>query len=672
MKLNKQSDKQNSFFRETIRNQKWLILLLSLVQFVLYPMSLILTITQYQDRELSELTTTLNHYFAYNVDNMYTFKSYGETLLMSSLFIGVICGILSFAYLHSKRQVALYHSIPVSRKRLLLTKLASFTIVHMLPLFVANVLFVMILFSRGFLFPVIVQQMFVMLYYHLMLFWMGYFLAAIAMLVTGKLFVGVLGVGVFMAYFPVLASVLNMYQQEFFYHIYTKGSHYLWGNFEKLARISPVTYIECLEWNNAMQCGIVLITVVILGRLHYALMKIRPSEVAGRSMAYQSIGMVIQAFLLFIAAIGLGIVTHVSFYNTTYFLYLGGTFGVVVGYIVLQLLYGVEFKELLRHKWMPIVVGVVSIAVMATLQFDLLGYNSYLPDYDNLADINIEFTEDNQYSTGYIEEGIYEAHMGKSEDTYALMEMIIESSTRLYETDNGYGNGIEIYVEYILDNGTVVKQTYYPYTEDVSEGLKELWNNQEFLNVMYPIRTQDASLTSSITMETIEWDEAYSDMNIVQLYLFEDEEELRIAFMEAYQKDALGIDETTTEEVPIGRFEYRLQGPIYQDYYDVFIYPSYENTLAFLEEQGIELFYDISAEEVSVMEVYENLNIGGEETAVVEDDILVYTDKASIEVLLDDMVTSDLMTIFTDIDETKMAYVTLERGVTLTYYFLNH
>ncbi len=655
-----------SFFKETIRNHKWIILVLSLLDFVLYPALLILSLTQFVDRAMSieDITWYMANYFAYDERSTLGLTSFGVALLMVSLLVGVVSGILAFAYLHSKRQVALYHSIPVSREKILFTRLASYTVSFLIPLLVANAAMILIFASRGFLTVALMKQILVMLYYHMMFFWIGYFLAAIAMLLTGKIFVGVLGVGVFIGYFPALATIFSMYQQEFFYHYYSGSGHYMWGSFEQLARISPVIFIECIQWNNMVQWGIVLITMIVLGGLHYGLMKIRPSETAGKSMAYKSVGIIIQVFLLFMATTGLGIFTHISFYGTTWYLYFGGLFGLIATYIILQLLYGVEFKQLLQMKLLPILVGVISLLFMIVIQFDLLGYNACIPEYDDIVDMNIEFTEANQYSTGYIEEGLYEAHMGKNESTYALVEVIVESSANVLEENYSRLNALEVYVEYRLENGKVIQKTYYPAIADISEDLKELWYNEEFLNIMYPIRTQDVSLASKVYLNVI------SKNNMNQLTPFENDLELQIEFMEAYQKDALEIDITTIDDIPIGSFDYRLEGPVFTDYYSVFIYPSFENTIAFLEENEIDLFSYSEADEIASVEIYDIGNIE-EDTAWSEENSTIYTDTDSIAVLLDDMVVSNLVTIFTEVDESKSVDVILKDDSMLTYFMLD-
>ncbi len=90
---------------------------------------------------------------------------------------------------------------------------------------------------------------------------------------------------------------------------------------------------------------------IVLWVIHDMLMKNRPSESAGKSMVYKRVGIVIQCALLFIATIGTAIFTVLAFNFFDVYLYLGGLFGLVISFVIIQLLYGVEFKNLLKNKF---------------------------------------------------------------------------------------------------------------------------------------------------------------------------------------------------------------------------------------------------------------------------------------------------------------------------------
>lgn len=654
-----------SFLKENLRNQRWIMLIMSLITFILYPVWLIMTLTQYEGNNyaLTDIIGNLENYFILNLDTVQTLSSFGSEVLLASLLLGSVSGIIAFSYLHNKRQVALYHSIPIKRKELLLIKYIVSIVNYILPLFIANVLFVIILATRGYLTSGMIIQLVFMFYYHFIMFNLGYFLAAIAMLLTGKIFIGTLGTLVFLGYAPMLAITLQAYVSTFYYHYYMESYSY-WGEFAWLAQLSPLVLITRLEAYDFLPMVIMLVVTTILIALHFFLMEIRPSEVAGQSMAYRNVGKVIQGALLFLSVLGMAIFAYEAFYRSIAYLYLGGIFTGVVSYILLQLLYGVEFKKLFQQKYMFIVVTCISMLLVLSFQQDLFGYNSWMPNYNKVVDINIEFTEAGQYSTSYVEEGLYDAHMGIDKETYALVEEIITSSNNTYL--NNYDTSVSpIYVEYKMENGNVIKRCYYPSTEEVSESLKYLWTNEEFLNIMYPIRTQDPSLVTYINYEVMR-DGMYEYID-----LFENDQEMMVAFIEAYQKDVLEINQSTIEEAPIGAFYYRLQGPVFSDVYRVFIYPSYENTIAFLEEHDMSLYYDLDVEDISYIRIYETQEgLYEEEVAYSVEDTPIYKDTHSIEVLLDELIYVELVTMFTEVDESKYAEVNLTDGSYLNYYFI--
>lgn len=655
-----------SFFRELLRNQKWFMLVTTVITFLMYPVALIMELIRYEERGIigSSLLTNMERYLSYYGDFSYGLSSYSVTILFITIAIGVAAGILSFGYLHNKVQAGLYHSIPVRREELLWDKFIVFLISYVLPLILANIVFVIILVTRGLYTTIIMQQLLVLLYYHIMMFIIAYCVAAIAMLLTGKIMVGILGACVLIGYCPVLAVTLSGYVNQFFYHYHAEG-HAIWGSFEILARISPFTFVEIIEINCLWQVGLVLLVAIILWFIHLKLMLIRPIEAAGQSMAYHKVGCVIQGALLFLGTIGFGIFIYEIFYNKVPYLYLGAIFGCICIYIITQFLYGVEIRNLFKKNKMFLTIGSISILLILTVQCDRIGYNTWLPDYDQIVDINLECTEKQAYSTLILEEGLYEAHMGKDETTYALVETIIESSQNNYAEKNNYlEETIYIYVEYQLESGRIVRREYYPALDEVKEALKYLWSKEEFLNVAYPIRIQDASLGNNVKFDTM----VNSTMDTASA--FSDNEELEKLFLEAYQKDALEIDRTIVEEIPIGSFSYYLQGTEFNDYYLAYIYPSFTYTLAFLEEQNITMYYEILPEDVASIEIY-NLEENSEtvETALIEDDSLYYTDISSIEILLKELVPNELETIFMELEESKYAYVNLEDGSSIYYNF---
>lgn len=655
-----------SFFRETMRSQKWMVLVVSLLTFIVYPVQFLFNLTQWESyaEDVSKLAVRVATYLTPN-DFVYGFTTVGSTMIDLSILVGVVSGILAFAYLQNKRQVALYHGLPISREKLLFTKLGVYSIIYFAPLFVSNVLLVMILMIRGYATWLFMTQLAVIFFYNVMMFWCGYFLAAIAMLVTGKVFLGVLGTVVFVGYFPVIKFIIYM----LVYSSFNTFVSYKWNWLDILERISPVTFMELVEWNQPIYMVITVIVVLLLGGIHLLLMKKRPSEAAGRSMVYPKAGIVIQFLLLFASTIGMALFGYSSSYEQELWLVLGGILGLFIGYVVLQLLYGVEFKKLLGGKWMIVIVGIFSFLVIFSIHYDWFRCDSYLPDYDEIVDINIEFTEGDQYSTALIEEGQYTAHMGVDEKTYELMELIIESSARSYDENGSFYSPdvVHLYVEYRLENGMVLTRVYQPYVADIQDEVKVLWGNEEFLNVLYPIRMQDPSMASSIYLSR---DQYYTGG--VEDAIFYDNKELQDGFMEAYKQDALEINASTLDEAPIGMLYYRLQGKTYNDYYNVYIYPSFTNTLAYLEANDVELPEYPDIDEVEVIYVYDIIEAveGESEESEVLEEKLTYNDRGSIEVLLDDIVWSEFQTMFVNIEESRYSEVILKDGSEERYYFI--
>lgn len=643
MKSNKRT---LNFFLEVLRTQKWMLLITSFLMFLQYPVAFMLWLKQtYSYVSQEYIATYVKEYFIYDS----SFNSSRSPIIFTAFLIGIVAGIWAFSYLHNKTQVGLYHSLPISRNQLIVTKFLAFTICFLIPLIMGNVLLGIIVLIRGYGTKLFLAHMLVYFYYNIMVFWMGYLLAAIAMLLTGKMLVGILGTFVFAFYGPVLAVILQVFADYAFITQPTYASD-SWGIYAFLRHVSPMFFLENPQWDSVIVAATALVVVIVLWWLQQHLMKLRPSEVAGRPIAYYLFGLVSKIIICIMGTLGGAVFLISTTYGFNAWTYFGAFFGLVASYLIVQLLYGVDVKHLLKDKISIPIIAVASIVVILIFQYDLFGYDTYLPNYDKIADINIEFTEKNQYSTALLEENLYDAHMGVNHTTYQLMETIIESAevatagiTDYYSTVEGT---VTIYVEYKLNSGQTVTRTYQPYIEDVNDSLKYLWVNEEFLNIMYPMRILESDFISSVYID-VERGMYVTDEDS----LFEGDVSKQQKFMEYYKMDLLEMNASVLEEVPVASVTYYgVSG-----YYNGLIYPSFTNALSYLESEHIQLQSMLTAENMESITLYEY----DENTIEFEKELnaVTYTDKKSMDVLLEDMVVTDLVTIFMDIDDTRDATV---------------
>ena len=138
----------------------------------------------------------------------------------------VVIGVSSFAYLHNKKKVDFYHSIPVRREALFGAQFSGGIFMVGAAYGFNLLLLTGVALSYGVPVGRILGAMaggwaLNMLYYALM-----YSVAVAAMMMTGNIVVGVLGTGVFFFFLPGVMMLLGWYCETFF----VTTARYIFGN----------------------------------------------------------------------------------------------------------------------------------------------------------------------------------------------------------------------------------------------------------------------------------------------------------------------------------------------------------------------------------------------------------------------------------------------------------
>ena len=114
---------RNSFFnllKEDFRRRLWTFILASLVFFGTFPivftMMLQSWVSNYKDNDFLTQTKMLEQI----ANDVSYFTGPNIWLAVVTCVGAVICGVSGFAYLHSKKQMDFYHSLPVKREQLFL------------------------------------------------------------------------------------------------------------------------------------------------------------------------------------------------------------------------------------------------------------------------------------------------------------------------------------------------------------------------------------------------------------------------------------------------------------------------------------------------------------------------------------------------------------------------
>ena len=139
--------------------------------------------------------------------------------IVTALVIGgaaIVLGLTGFMYLHSKKQVDFYQSLPVKRELLFCVKyLDSFLVI--LSMYLLNLLFAIGVFAVGGVpVSIFIGGSLITMLIHMTGFLMIYGVMVLAVLLTGNFFISILGAGVLYGYVPAAAVLMQGLMYLFF------------------------------------------------------------------------------------------------------------------------------------------------------------------------------------------------------------------------------------------------------------------------------------------------------------------------------------------------------------------------------------------------------------------------------------------------------------------------
>ncbi|MDO4788919.1 MAG: DUF6449 domain-containing protein [Johnsonella sp.] len=633
---------KNLFFnlmREDLKRRLWSIALCVLIFFFSFPVASALMISSYskQNAYLSESEMLKNLPLVQN-EIFRTFSDWNSrgNFLISFLLLllALVLAISGFSYLQSAKKTDFYHSLPVSRKMLFSLVTLDGILIIALPYFVMSMISAaMVCLSTGHqsCFQIAASAFLI----NISLFLFCYITAVLAVLLTGHVVVSVLGIGVFYTILPIILMLKFGLNQTFFKTYYYDEDIL----FSQLLRSSPMTLLfdpepERLLTNTLLALG----GFFILTLLSFFVYQIRPSEAAGKAMAFFKSRVLIK-FLIVIPAALSGALWGYSIMESDGWGIFGLICALIISYCTVEIIYHFDFKKLFSYKLHLLLCALLSIGIFAVYRFDLIGYDRYLPSKDALRSAGIYSTllEENQYKLLRSESLAFSSYDGKPylESVYRFSEGKIIEKMQYTDQDVIYKiaeTGIAqrrpsrhysydgepqttVYFSYHLKSGRKVLRQYTVKTEDIKEELDLLYDSGEFKSALYPIFDFDAEKLSSFIYE---YGAGY-------LHTKAGKEETGELFSIYLEEFASLSSETRRKENPIGSLRFNTEEEdenisilkrerekkdregIYRDLEGFYpIYPSFQKTIAKLKEIGTDP-YVLRAENISKI----TLQIGG-------------------------------------------------------------
>jgi len=653
---------KNLFFklmREDLKRRMWAGALLSLGFFFFYPVVAAFTAGEIRDyadyaKGLADYENGLTRWLSFNC---------GMTVFLM-MVAALICGLSSFSYLNSKSKVDFYHGIPVRREKLFAINFLDGILLLVIPYGICQVLAVMVGISNGAsgsrLWPVALAAFGL----HITYFILMYVTVVVAAMMTGHLVIGFLGSMVFAFYIPMAVMLMIAYFSSFFwtYASYLPGllSENILKNGMRLSPVAEYIYQQMRNGDSYQTPAPMTVPVLIawgvsllLAVLACFLYRKRPSEAAGRAMAFPVSRPVIRILLTILSALGLGLFLY-TVHSSMGWAVFGIVFGGGICHCVVEIIYHFDFRKLFSHKLQLAGCLVVSMGIMLVFKYDLLGYDRYLPKAGQVREASIrmsgvtnwvsygqtEKAPDGRYIWKHASDSEYVLQNMKYHDVENLLDIASAGVEQVEENKRRKANGYEgeyysrqpaeegfwsrVEICYTLNSGRRVSRIYsISINEKARSAFEKLYVNEEFQRGVFPLLAMTGE-----QVDTIRFRGKYSRDNENEVCLESMSAEEKAQMLEIYQKEFAAMTVAGMEkEAPVGliRFskeldeeamrwwkqqevndpqEYRYsrwRDFVNEDFYP--LYPSFTETIQLLQKQGVKVGGYLDDLDVQIIQV---------------------------------------------------------------------
>lgn len=631
--------------KENNKRRLWVWVISALIFILAFPVLLLILLSQIKS------------------DTVYFVNTYGEKLaeeiiherllntvrqqlgfsvkMIAATGIAIISAVQGFSWLYSRKKMDFYMGMPVKRQKRYLIIWLNGILIYVVPYLLGLLIEMLIAAGNGALDGTVIYSAFWGFLVNLFFFIGVYHISLLAVMLTGNVIITCFGILVFFLYEFLVRWMVGGYKSFFFRYFdsYNMGTEpmfspfFLYSNF-----VTAFDYQNRIDGKNL--AGLILLGLAV-GVIVYLCYAKRPAEAAGKAMAFGITKPVIKILLTIPVSLlsGLVIAQTVGYDPLT----ASGSAGymiftillvVVIGSGAIQVIYEFDIKGAL-HKKSHILISVVTTAlIFLVFRYDLLGYDAYVPDPEQVESIAFipQQYQQNMGGAYFDEEGRYlsdveyadrNMYLHNVEDVCELAEQSIEGYEQVAASfwDSNYdgedlGNWSESTLIYRLKNGRKVCRRLMVNVDDeqVAGILDRIMGLDEFKDG-YMIGASEQFERILEQDEQYKIKASYGNMVYWRDMSRADARQL----LEIYQRDLADANFSNVREcVPDGMLRFQITeelpggGGIYSGgymrssstrYININIYPFFEESLAYLREHGYYMDYQLDAKDVSYIQV---------------------------------------------------------------------
>lgn len=519
--------------------------------------------------------------------------------MVMAILLGIYLAFEFFRYMHSRKESDFYDAMPIRREKWFLNTFVASVGLFLLLSTLTFAIELAIVYSVGYGSKQIFMSMLWNLICTIGSFLVCWITTTLTMIMTGHSIIAFLGFGIFASYIPLIVGYLfPVYANTFFKTYVYKGISSVYYYFSPITLAYKATHNYGLwnideHWTYIIGC---YAFAIIVGLIAYLLFLRRPSETAGRAMAFEKINSWIRMLLVIPLALYAGLfLNEVTSVDSTAWLLFGVLFASCLLHGIIEAIFQFDIKALVSKKKQLLFTILFCLAFVFAFWADVFQFDNYIPNQKDIETVKIDtylFDENGKYFDD-LTNGLSGEYV---DDALAVIKDIREHMDASDSVDYIYTN--DFTVTYELKNGTIRQRKYPYYGNEFPESLDALSATEEFKNdfcVLYHLDNVDVTAVSIFNgMESFQLNLTTEQINeFCQIYL---EEYTKLTLTESLSKEAL----------------YKLivfyPNPNEDRDYDITaeykIYAHFYNTLAFLKKYNVVSFHESSDIKLENLEIH--------------------------------------------------------------------
>ena len=317
-------------------------------------------------------------------------ESVGEMLGGQNVFVklaviilAVTCGVSMFAYLHNRRKVDFYHSLPISRSRLFAVNYATGALCALVPYLVLHALSIVSACAMGFG-EVVNASLIGVIASNVIFFFLLYAMAAVTTILCGNTVITLL-LGLWVYFGPTLVTALWQSLKSMFFQTYVMDdsmTSLLFGNkFAPLIQYFGVNGTKMHSWAGAVEpvytmdyaaglqessaIGLLIgyaVAAIVVTALALFLFRIRKSERAGTALAFNPIKLPVKIIICVVMGTAFAEVFKMLVYESELWFWVGLVLGTVIFHCVVEIIYAFDFRAIFRKPLQLVIILAVLCA----------------------------------------------------------------------------------------------------------------------------------------------------------------------------------------------------------------------------------------------------------------------------------------------------------------------